>query len=94
MELNPIIHQQVRLRIMSALSALGEGDEVDFTYLKKQLGLTDGNLGAHLAKLEEAKYLTTRKHFVARKPRTDVTLTLRGRAAFQEHLAALREILG
>lgn len=94
MELDPTIHQQVRLRIMSALSTLGEGDEVDFVYLKKLLNLTDGNLGAHLAKLEEAKYIKVQKCFVARKPRTDVMLTLKGRAAFKEHLAALREILG
>jgi DNA-binding MarR family transcriptional regulator len=93
-ELNTIIHQQVRLRIMSALAALDDGDEVDFSYLKKQLGLTDGNLGAHLAKLEDAGYILIRKHFVARKPRTDVSLTLNGRAAFLEHVAALRDILG
>ena len=68
MELDPTIHQQVRLRIMSALSTLGEGDEVDFVYLKKLLNLTDGNLGAHLAKLEEAKYIKVQKCFVERKP--------------------------
>ena len=94
MELNPIIHQQVRLRIMAALSALSEGDVVDFAFLKKQLELTDGNLGAHLLKLENAGYINVDKLFVGRKPRTDLSLTLKGKAAFEEHMAALREIIG
>ena len=55
-ELNIVIHQPVRLKVMSALVALEEGDRVEFTYLRKLLKLTDGNLGAHLVKLEESRY--------------------------------------
>jgi DNA-binding MarR family transcriptional regulator len=93
-ELNETIHQPVRLRIVSAMAALASDARVDFTYLKNLLGLTDGNLGAHLLKLEEAGYVTQEKMFVGRKPKTYVHLTPGGRAAFEEHVAALKEILG
>jgi hypothetical protein len=53
-ELNETIHQPVRLRIMAALVTLNAGEEVDFSYLRDLLQVTDGNLGAHLRKLEEA----------------------------------------
>lgn len=92
-ELNEIIHQPVRLRIMAALVALEKEDEVDFTYLRDLLEVTDGNLGAHLRKLEESRYINVNKTFVERKPRTYVSATTEGRVAFQEHVAALEEIL-
>ena len=92
-ELNEIIHQPVRLRIMAALVTLDQGDEVDFTYLRDLLDVTDGNLGAHLRKLEEAGYITADKTFVDRKPRTYVSATAEGRRVFQEHVAALESIL-
>jgi len=93
-ELNEIIHQTVRLRIVSALAALEEDARVDFTYVKNLLKLSDGNLGAHLLKLEEAGYLVQEKTFVDRKPRTYLHLTVEGRVAFKQHVAALKEILG
>lgn len=92
--LNEVIHQTVRLRIVSALASLSEDAKVDFSYLKKLLDLSDGNLGAHLLKLEEVGYLTQEKTFVDRKPRTYLQLTAEGRQAFREHVAALRELLG
>jgi DNA-binding MarR family transcriptional regulator len=92
-ELNEIIHQPVRLRIMAALVTLKEGDEVDFTYLRDLLDVTDGNLGAHLRKLEEANYILINKVFVERKPRTYVSATAEGRQVFREHVAALEAIL-
>jgi len=93
-ELNEIIHQTVRLRIVSALAALEADARVGFAYLKNLLKPSDGNLGAHLLRLEEAGYLVQEKTFVDRKPRTYLHLTPEGRAAFQVHVAALREILG
>ena len=93
-QLNELIHQPVRLRIVSALAALDEDARVDFTYLKKLLKLSDGNLGAHLLKLEEAGYLVQEKTFVERKPRTYLHLTSEGRSAFLQHVEALKEILG
>jgi len=92
-ELNETIHQPVRLRIMAALVALEAGNEVDFTYLRQLLDVTDGNLGAHLRKLEEAGYISVNKVFVERKPRTYVSATAEGRRIFQEHVAALESIL-
>ncbi len=92
-ELNETIHQPVRLQIMAALVALDPSDDVDFTYLRDLLGVTDGNLGAHLRKLEDAGYIAVNKTFVERKPRTYVAATAEGRKAFQEHVTALESIL-
>jgi len=92
-ELNETIHQPVRLRIMASLITLEPGNEVDFTYLRELLDVTDGNLGAHLRKLEEAGYIAINKTFVERKPRTFVSVTPEGRRVFQEHVTALESIL-
>lgn len=89
-----LIHQPVRLRIMSALSALGPDDSVDFWYLKKLLNLTDGNLGSHLDKLESADYIAVRKTTSGNKPKTFLKLTLAGKVAYQGHREALEELLG
>ena len=88
-----IIHQPTRLRIMAALVTLDPGEKVDFTYLRDLLGVSDGNLGAHLVKLEEARYIEVEKTLVARKPRSYIMPTHRGRATFQDHVAALRRIV-
>ena len=92
-ELNETIHQPVRLRIMAALVSLDVGNEVDFTFLRDLLKVTDGNLGAHLRRLEEAGYISINKTFVDRKPRTFVAASEAGRKVFQEHVKALEEIL-
>jgi DNA-binding MarR family transcriptional regulator len=91
--LDNIIHQPVRLRIMASLVSLDKGEQVDFTFLKTRLDLTDGNLGAHLSKLEEAGYVRLEKTFVDRKPKTYVSATGKGRDAFESHVAALKDIL-
>ena len=93
-QLNEVIHQPVRLRIMAILVAVSTERQVTFSYLKAVLGLTDGNLGAHLHKLEEAGYLTITKTFVRQKPQTYVEVTERGRQVFEEHRAVLQQILG
>ncbi len=92
-EFDNIIHQPIRLQIMSSLVALDPDEQFEFTYLRNLLKVTDGNLGAHLAKLEEAGYVRIEKTFVDRKPRTFVCATGKGRDAFSEHVAALEEIL-
>ena len=92
-KLNETIHQPVRLRLMASLVTLESGNEVDFTYLRELLDVTDGNLGAHLRKLEEAGYIAVNKTFVERKPRTFVSATAEGRRVFQEHVTALESIL-
>ena len=92
-ELDPVIHQTTRLRLMASLCHLDAGDWVDFTILKKELSLTDGNLGAQIIKLEEAKYLKIKKGFMGRRPRTQVQATTKGRSAFADHCDALRQII-
>jgi DNA-binding MarR family transcriptional regulator len=92
-ELNETIHQPIRLQVMAALVTLKPEEEVDFTYLRKLLNVTDGNLGAHLRKLEEAGYIAVNKTFIERKPRTFVSVTPAGRKVFSEHVAALQAIL-
>ncbi len=93
MALNELIHQPVRLRIMAALVAMDSDAQVEFTYLRDLLDLTDGNLGAHLRRLEDAGYVKLIKTFVARKPRTYAIATSKGRKAFAEHVTALQEIV-
>jgi DNA-binding MarR family transcriptional regulator len=91
--LNETIHQPVRLQIMAALVTLQTGDEVEFTYLRDLLDVTDGNLGAHLRKLEEAGYIAINKVFVERKPHSYISATIEGRKVFTEHVAALEAVL-
>jgi len=93
-EIDRIIHAPARLRIMSALMALPPRSQLDFRTLGKSLDLTDGNLGAHLQTLEEAGYVKVEKSFQNRKPRTDLSITAKGRARFEEHVEALRKICG
>jgi DNA-binding MarR family transcriptional regulator len=92
-ELDSIIHQPSRLQIMAALSELTCPKEVDFSFLRTKLGLTDGNLGAHLLTLEEAGYIKVKKTFVGRRPKTFLAITSQGRKAFDSHVAALEAIL-
>jgi DNA-binding transcriptional ArsR family regulator len=88
-----IIHQSLRLKIMAALNALAGGEAIEFTRLRAIVGATDGNLGAHLATLEDAAYVAIAKDFVGKKPRTRIAMTRDGRRAFARHVAYLRDIL-
>lgn len=92
-EINELIHQPLRLRLMATLNALPARQQIEFTRLRTLLEASDGNLGAHLATLEKAGYIAIEKDFVDRKPRTRVVLTREGRAAFAQHVACLRDIL-
>ena len=90
-ELNPVIHGKLRLALLSLLSGI---EEAEFTWLRSKTGSTDGNLGAQLAKLEEAGYVTVEKKFVKRKPQTLYRMTEAGRQAFIEYVQALKQMLG
>ncbi len=90
-ELDPVIHAQLRLAIMTLLSQV---EEADFTWLREHLKATDGNLSVHARKLEDAGYLTVEKRFVDRTPRTIYRLHPSGRAAYARYLTALRRLLG
>ena len=93
-ELNSVIHQPTRLRIMAALVSLDADERSDFTFLRDLLDLTDGNLGAHLRTLEDAGYVAVEKVFVARRPKTWISATSEGRDAFGAHVDALEAIVG
>jgi DNA-binding MarR family transcriptional regulator len=92
-ELDDIIHQPLRLRIMAALNALPAASGLEFAKLKKLTGATDGNLGAHIETLAKAGYVAVDKAFVGKKPQTTVTATAPGRGAFARHVAYLKEII-
>jgi DNA-binding MarR family transcriptional regulator len=93
-ELDTLIHQPVRLKIMSALKALPPGEMLEFVRLKKIVGATEGNLGAHLQTLEEAGYIAVEKDFADKRPRTRAKLTHEGRRAFEDYVGYLQSILG
>lgn len=92
-KIDEIIHQPIRLQLMAALVAMRSGEQMEFVWLRDLLGVTDGNLGAHLAKLESAGYISVDKTFVNRRPKTFLCATDKGRAAFAENVAALKEIM-
>lgn len=88
-DFDPLLLSQVRLGIVSVLLAR---TDATFSDLKQLLGLTQGNLGVHLRKLEDAGYVKVRKRFVGRKPETRAGLTAKGRTAFRQHLARLEAL--
>jgi DNA-binding HxlR family transcriptional regulator len=88
--LDEVIHQKVRLGILSTLLATGEAD---FKLLKETLGLSDGNLSTHLAVLDEHGYILVRKEFRGKRPHTTVKATDQGREAFQQYLLSLERII-
>ncbi|WP_289860059.1 transcriptional regulator [uncultured Muribaculum sp.] len=89
-ELNPLLHSQLRLAIMSILMNV---DEADFVYLKEKTESTAGNLSVQLDKLSTAGYIAVNKGFVGKKPRTVCTITDTGRKAFEEYVDDLRQYL-
>ncbi len=81
---------KARLGIMSALMV---NDALSFNDLKELLELTDGNLASHLKALEKFEFIAIHKEFIDRKPNTTYQTTAAGRKAFEEHLAALEELI-
>ena len=88
--LDDVIHGRVRLAIVSALAAR---DNLSFAELKSALQLTDGNLSVHARKLEDAGYVSCRKGFDGRVPRTEYRLTPSGRRAFERYLGHIEALL-
>ncbi|CAN5677524.1 MAG: transcriptional regulator [Actinomycetota bacterium] len=93
-ELDPVIHAQARLRVMTTLSTVAEGDRLAFPRLQELLDMTAGNLSTHLRKLEDAGYVGVDKAYRGRTPVSWVTITRRGRLAFEGYHEALRAYLG
>jgi len=86
MELDRIIHEPVRLRIMATLGGV---DTVDFKFLVSTLGLSKGNLSSHVEKLEGAGYVKVLKSFNGKITNTQYALTPRGRKALEQHWVML-----
>jgi DNA-binding MarR family transcriptional regulator len=90
-QLDDLIHSRLRLAAMAVLASV---ERAEFTFLRDQVKATDGNLGAHLRKLEDAGYVTATKRFADRKPVTDYRITPAGRAAFEAYVQQLAALTG
>ncbi len=90
LELDRLIHERLRLGIVSALAV---NERLSFTDLKRLLGTTDGNLSVHARKLEEAHYIACDKTFDGRVPRTEYRLTAPGRRALDKYLVHMEAII-
>ncbi len=88
--LNRLLHDRMRLGIVSALAA---ADDMSFTDLKSALNATDGNLSVHARKLEEAEYISCTKSFEGRVPRTEYRLTAAGRRALERYLDHMEALI-
>ena len=89
-KLDNMLHSRIRLAIVSILVSV---DDAEFTYLRDQIGATDGNLNTHLKKLEEAEYINVNKKFVDRKPYTYYSITKKGREAFVYYIEELEKFI-
>jgi DNA-binding transcriptional ArsR family regulator len=85
-----LIHAPTRLAIVALLAA---AEWADFKFVRDSVGLSDSALSKQLTTLEEAGYVDIRKSFVGKRPRTSARLNTVGRAAFEQHVAALQEIV-
>ena len=90
LELDAVIHERVRLGIISALAV---NDLLSFNDLKKLLEITDGNLSVHARKLEVAGYVKCTKSFVGRQPRTEFKLMAAGRRALEAYLQQMESVI-
>jgi DNA-binding MarR family transcriptional regulator len=86
-ELDPLLHSQLRLAIMSLLISV---EEADFVHLKNETGATSGNLSVQIDKLSEAGYIEVRKSFKGKMPRTTCKITSEGVVAFKKYVDALK----
>ena len=89
-EFDRLIYERIRLGIVSALAV---NDRLTFSELKQLFDLTDGNLSAHARKLEQAGYVTCRKSFDQRTPRSEYRLTAKGRRALERYLDHMEALI-
>ena len=89
-ELDPLLHSQLRLAIMSVLMSV---DEADFNYLKEKTEATSGNLSVQMNKLKNADYITVKKSFKNNYPHTTCKVTEQGITAFENYVNALKQYL-
>lgn len=89
-ELNPLLHSELRLAIMSLLIGV---EEADFTYIRKETGATAGNLSVQIDKLAKAGYVEVTKTFKGKMPCTLCKITTQGVDAFEEYVEALKSYI-
>lgn len=89
-ELDPLLHSQLRLAIISLLVGL---DEADFVYLKERTEATAGNLSVQIDKLSQAGYIEVEKGFEGKRPRTVCRITAQGRTSFAQYVDALKDYI-
>lgn len=89
-ELNPLLHSELRLAIMSILIGL---ESAEFTYIKKETGASSGNLSVQLDKLSKAEYIEIEKGFKGKMPCTTCSITKKGIEAFQDYVEAIKSYL-
>ncbi len=89
-QIDDLIHSRLRLAVMAVLASV---ERAEFSFVRDKVKATDGNLGAHLRKLEEAGYVRLDKSFIDRKPRTHCSLTDRGRKALRAYVEKLGQLV-
>jgi len=89
-ELDPLLHSQLRLAIMSLLISV---EQADFVYLREQTGATAGNLSVQIEKLSEAGYIDVNKFIDGKRPRTVCKITAKGVEAFEAYIKALQDYI-
>lgn len=87
---DPILHQGIRSKLVSLLIS---NEELPFKALKEMLGVTDGNLSSHLAKLEKAEYIMIEKSFEGKRPKTVVKISKQGKQAFKTYIEELKKFI-
>lgn len=90
-ELDPLLHSQLRLGVMSILMSV---ESAEFTFLKEKTNSTAGNLSVQLDKLSEAGYIAIEKSFRGKKPLTTCRITKQGLKAFEEYVNSLKQYIG
>ncbi len=89
-DIDRLVHEPSRLMILALLYVV---ESADFLFVKRQTGLTKGNLSSHMSRLENAGYIQVEKEFVDKIPRTLLRLTDEGRAAFEAYRASMVQVL-
>ena len=89
MDIDKLIHEPARLKILAQLYVI---DSADFIFIMRQTGLTQGNVSAHLNKLEAAEYIEIQKGYVGKRPQTMIFMTKKGRKAFSQYIKQMREV--
>lgn len=90
-DVDRLVHEPARLAVLSLLFVV---ENADFLFLRRQTGLTQGNLSSHLSRLEAAGYVEVQKGFSGKRPRTTLRMTSAGREAFEAYRSQIERLLG